>query len=126
MAEKWVQGELYPSVNNTDKQITRGLLSDYTKKKQSVAALANKQTLTVQQKQIYQRDKELVENITLAFELIQDEEVKRIIEHRFFKSRRHKNTSIHFRNIMGERTIERRIDKGIESIADSLKLWGII
>ncbi|BFH10679.1 hypothetical protein J6TS7_31740 [Paenibacillus dendritiformis] len=126
MAEKWVQGELYPSVTTADKQRTRILLTEYTKKKMMVDELSKRHNLTPQQKQIYQRDKRLVDNITLAFNLIQDEEVKRIIEHRFFKLRRYKNTSIHFRSIMSERTIDRRIDEGIQSIADSLKLWGII
>ncbi|GAF06805.1 hypothetical protein [Paenibacillus pini] len=58
--------------------------------------------------------------------MIQDPDVKRIIEHRFFKLKRYSTTVVYFENIMSGSTVDRYIDNGVGAIADSLKLWGII
>ena len=127
MAEKsWEQGELFPSVTAADKLFTRRLLENYMKNKQMVEAFARKSTLTEQMMKDYQKKREEVENIELAFNLIQDPEIKRIIEHRFFKLRRYKETINFYRGRMSDSTVDRYIDKGVETIADSLKLWGFL
>ncbi|MNL06605.1 hypothetical protein D3C87_1272450 [compost metagenome] len=128
MAEKtWEQGELFPSVTAADKLFTRRLLENYMKNKQMVEAFAHKTTLTEQMQRVYMEAKDEIENIELAVNLIQDPEIKRIIEHRFFKLRRYSKTIIFFMgNGMSESTIDRCIDRGVLSIADSLKLWGYL
>ncbi|MET3846859.1 hypothetical protein [Paenibacillus sp. OAE614] len=127
LAEKsWEQGELFPSVTAADKLFTRKLLENYMKNKQMVEAFAQKSTLTEQKQKVYLLRKEEVENIELAFNLIQDPEIKRVIEHRYFKIRRYKETVIFYRGKMSDSTVDRYIDKGVEAIADSLKLWGFL
>ncbi|MFE9279365.1 hypothetical protein ACPC37_34685 [Streptomyces griseoincarnatus] len=121
-----VQMEIYPSVTDEDKLTTRALLRQYPKIKALLSALAAKEEMTPHDKIIYAENKRLLEYIDMAVGLILDDEVKRIIEHRFFRSRRYTLTSIQFRSIMSERTIDRRIDEGVETIAESLKLCGIL
>lgn len=128
LAEKtWEQGELFPSVTAADKLFTRKLLENYMLNKQMVEAFAQQATLPDQKQKVYQSKKEEVENIELAFNLIQDPEVKRIVEHRFFKLRKWKETVKYYNGRgMSEKTVDRHIDKGVEAIADSLKLWGYL
>ncbi|MGN7359474.1 hypothetical protein ACTHPF_20465 [Paenibacillus sp. SAF-054] len=120
------QGELWPSITEIDKLKTRKLLEEYMKNKQMVMAFSQKANLPDQMRKVYETKKEEIENIELAFNLIQDTEVKRIVEHRFFKLRRYKDTVIFYRGSMSESTVDRYIDKGISAVADSLKLWGIL
>lgn len=120
------QGELYPSVTAADKSFTRGLLEDYILNKQMVEAFARQSTLPEQKLKVFHLKKEEVENIELAFNLIQDPAVKKIIENRFFKLRKWKETVNFHSGGYSERTVDRYIDKGVEAIADSLKLWGYI
>ncbi|MEC0370868.1 hypothetical protein [Paenibacillus chibensis] len=120
------QGELWPSVTDTDKLKTRRMLEDYMKNKQMVMAFSQKNTLPDQMKKVYQEKKDELEIIELAFNLIQDPAVKKIIENRFFKLRKWKETVNYHSGGYSERTVDRYIDKGIEAVADSLKLWGFI
>lgn len=115
-----------PRVTKQDKQATKDLLRDYPKMCQMVMGLSHKQELTQQEQQIHDSYKHLAEHVLLAHSLILDDEVKRIIEHRYFKSRSYVLTSIQFRSIMSERTIDRRIEKGVTMITETLKLWGVI
>jgi hypothetical protein len=114
------------AVTKNDKQATKELLKDYPKMSQMITGLSHKQELTQQEQQVNKVYKHLVEHVHLAHSLILDDEVKRIIEHRYFKSRSYMLTSIQFRSIMSERTIDRRIEKGVSMITESLKLWGVI
>jgi hypothetical protein len=63
-----------------------------------------------------------VQLINQAVSIILDPEVRRVIDYRFLKGQRHKDTIIHFRSIMSDRTVDRRIQDGIESVANTLKL----
>ncbi|WP_339321388.1 hypothetical protein [Paenibacillus sp. FSL W8-0194] len=120
------QGELWPSVTETDKLKTRKLLENYVKDKQMVLAFSRKSNLPEQMQKVYQAKKDEVEIIELALNLIQDDQIKRVIEHRFFKLRRYTDTVMFYSGCMSNSTVDRYIDKGIAAIADSLKLWGII
>lgn len=120
------QGELWPSVTEIDKLKTRELLEDYMKNKQMVMAFSQKDRLPDQMRNVYETKKEEIENIELAFNLIQDPAVKKIVENRFFKLRKWKETVKYHSGGYSERTVDRYIDKGVEAIADSLKLWGCL
>ncbi|HEY2493257.1 MAG TPA: hypothetical protein VGI33_10135 [Paenibacillus sp.] len=117
---------LISSISVSDKQTTRVLLKDYPKMCQMLMGLSHKPELTPQEQQVNKQYKQLVDSLLLAHSLILDEEVKRIIEHRYFKNRSYVLTSIQFRNVMSERTIDRRIEKGVAIMTESLKLWGVI
>lgn len=122
----YIMNAVLSAVTKHDKQATKALLRDYPKMCQMVMGLSHKQELTQQEQQVNKSYKHLVDHVLLAHSLILDDEVKRIIDHRYFKSRSYVLTSIQFRSIMSERTIDRRIEKGVTMITESLKLWGVI
>ncbi|WP_449603492.1 hypothetical protein [Paenibacillus sp. Marseille-Q9583] len=86
----------------------------------------NKEVLTEQETDELLRFKHKVREIDAAFELILDDEVEAIIKHRYVDARKHKLTIATFRATTSEATINRRIDVGVETIAESLKLAGVI
>ncbi|MBP2002574.1 hypothetical protein J2Z69_003660 [Paenibacillus shirakamiensis] len=109
-----------------DKLNMRDALNQYMKNKRMIDQLSKQATLTPRQTEILELEKWSIENIDMAFQMIEDEEVKRIIEHRYIKLGRHKDAVMYYRSIMSERTIDRRINAGIESMARTLKLWGVL
>ncbi|MEK4882347.1 MULTISPECIES: hypothetical protein [Paenibacillus] len=64
--------------------------------------------------------------IDRAFELIEDDEVMAIIKHRYVNARKHKLTLLKYTANTSTATINRRIRVGVATIADHLKLAGII
>ncbi|WP_154116967.1 hypothetical protein [Paenibacillus monticola] len=67
-----------------------------------------------------------VREINRAFELIEDDEVMAIIKHRYVNARKHKLTLLTYTATTSTATINRRIGVGVATIADHLKLAGII
>ncbi|KAF6618278.1 MULTISPECIES: hypothetical protein [Paenibacillus] len=121
------QMELYPSITEADKKAVRKLLGNYPKMRLTVESLGRKESLTAEERQVYQEWSKLITELDMAINLILDDEVKKIIEHRFIKGRKYKFTVIQFQNHgMSVNTIDRRIDEGVKSIAETLKLCGIL
>ncbi|WP_025720233.1 hypothetical protein [Paenibacillus sp. 1-18] len=121
------QMELYPSITEADKKAVRKLLGNYPKMRLTVESLGRKESLTAEERQVYQEWSKLITELDMAINLILDDEVKKIIEHRFIKGRKYKFTVIQFQNRgMSVNTIDRRIDEGVKSIAETLKLCGIL
>ncbi len=120
--------EIFPSVTDEERQAVKELLREYPRIKLGVSRLEKQieagEEITAAEQETLNSHGKLIKDIDDAIALIIDEEVRQIIIDRYFKSRRHKYTVLKFRANMGERTIDRRIDKGIETIAESLKMWG--
>lgn len=123
-----LQLEIFPSVTEEDRQAVKNLLSEYTRIKSGVSRLNSRvdsgESITAEEQETLINHGKLIKDIDDAIALIIDAEVRQIITDRYFQSRRHKYTVLKFRGSMGERTIDRRIEKGIETIAESLKMWG--
>lgn len=121
------QMELFPSVTAAEKLETRNLLKDYTKMRMAVQKLSKKDVLNKKEQEIMDEWPRLINEIDTAVELILDEEAKDIIKYRYIRGRKYKYTIIHFKGYgMSETTIDRRIDEGVRSIAETLKLCGIL
>ncbi|MOA54764.1 hypothetical protein D3C78_1784380 [compost metagenome] len=60
--------------------------------------------------------------IDRAVNLIQEDDVKRMIDVRYIKGQPHHVTIARF-EVWHPSTVDRKIKKGIESIANTLKLW---
>ncbi len=127
MGEALEQMEIFPSVTDAERQAVKTLLKRYPKMRVTVKALGQKTELTDKQQQVYASWGKIVEEINTAFSLILDEDVKRIFEHRYLKGQKYASTvDLFWSEQCSERTIDRRIAVGVDTIAEHLKLCGII
>lgn len=118
------QMELYESVTETEKLIVRSMLRRYPRMKLGAEMLSQKER-NERQQALYIDWKSQVENIDIAVKLIMDKEVRELIEYRFIKGNPRKAAVVKFR-LVTDRSVDRWIDEGIESIASTLKLMGPI
>lgn len=150
----WGQGELFPQANLEEIQRTKFLLGKYTnmislmrdfekfendlkqttidgeaarridKDELHADKTANATILIEKQRWVYQRYRFYTWYIERAYGLIQDYEAKKAVEYRYIQGYSFKETLLYFRHGLSDSTIRRRIDEGIESIANTLKLMG--
>jgi len=102
-------------VNNT-----KLLLESYEEMKMMIAGFSNID-LTDAQLSLYKQYVTQIQMIDLAVDCIGDDELKEIIQHRYLMGNRFTETLNKFAKNMDERTVNRRINKGIEAIARRLK-----
>ncbi|AIQ26947.1 hypothetical protein P40081_01035 [Paenibacillus sp. FSL P4-0081] len=126
MAMVWVQGELFPRADKMDKLAAKSLLSEYPKMRKAILNFERKETLTIQEETLFNNLKYKVQEIDAALELILDDDVKAILKHRYFTARKHHLTLETFGATNSTATINRRIDVGVRTIAECLKLSGMI
>lgn len=115
------QFTLFPEVNITDIKKTKTLLSKYIKLKVDVEGYDAQCSEKINER--FMRAKKTKDKIERAAALIIDEDVRRVVAFRFLKGNNRKATVLRFCNIMSESTVDRYIDRGIISIACTLKLW---
>ncbi|MDQ0876780.1 hypothetical protein QFZ77_005439 [Paenibacillus sp. V4I3] len=115
------QFSLFPEANAADIVRTRYLLSRYMKLKADVEGFETNNLS--EGSEILKEAIKVKSNIEKAADLIIDNDTRRIIDFRFLKGNNRKTTILRFKSIMSESTIDRYIEKGIESIAQTFKLW---
>jgi hypothetical protein len=149
------QMELFPSVTESDVEQTLNLLKVYRKVKihvtdyeQETANLelttietapgrlnddelysdktANAMILLQQQRKIYQKELLFTGYIEAAHRIIIDEDARKAIHYRYLQGYSHKETLLFFSRGTRNRTIERRLNLGILSIAETLKMRGVL
>lgn len=150
----WGQNELFPTASETEIQRTKFLLckfksmvlimSDYegfTRDMQQVAIdgeaarridqeelhadkAANAVILMEKQRWVYERYQLYTVSIRRATGLIQDKEARNAIQHRYIEGHSFKETILFFRQGLSDSTIRRKLDEGIRSISNTLKLMG--
>lgn len=151
---EWVQGELFSKATKNEIQQTKFLLEKYTNMialmrdfeafGQELAQVAvdgevgrridqddlhadktaNAVILTEKQKWVYEQYRFYTTMLRRAVGLIRDEEAKKAIDYRYIQGYSRKETILFFRHGLSDSTIDRRIDEGITSIANTLKLLG--
>ncbi|PZD96395.1 hypothetical protein DNH61_07745 [Paenibacillus sambharensis] len=118
-----LQDVKFPDVSKKDIVAVKKLLIDYKRNNAMCVVLKqNGERLSVQQQEVYRNCSEAVRYIDMALHLILDDEVRRIIEFRFIKGHRHKETVMYF-STMDERTVDRKISEGIKVVAEALMSW---
>lgn len=150
----WGQCELFPKATKEEINETKFLLDKYTKmlsliddyeqfeKEMAQVAIdgeaarridsddlhadktANAVILNEKQRWVYQQYKYYTEMLMRGFRLIRDEEVKKAIDYRYIQGYSRKETILFFRHGLSDSTIDRRLEDGVESIANTLKLIG--
>ncbi|WP_410770996.1 hypothetical protein [Fontibacillus sp. BL9] len=154
MAMAWGQGELFPKASKQEIQRTKFLLMKYKEMtilmqdfenyeeelKQTAVdgetarridqedlhadKTANAAILIEKQRWVYQQYKFYTQQLRRAWGLILDFEEKRAIDYRYIQGYSRKETLLFFRHSMSDSTIRRKIDDGVVSIANTLKLIG--
>lgn len=119
------QMELFPEATKDEIKAAKSLLSRYRRMKLMVEDFERTgiEGLAPKQKAVYNAYKLRVQSIDRAVNLILDPEIKRVLEKRFIKGESHKVTVLHFGSSMHPSTVDRKINKGIELVANTLKLW---
>lgn len=122
--------EIFERVTKVERNEVKQLLTGYPKMALQVKDLRRRDpaTLTPNQLKKLSEDGPKVDEINVAVGLIIDEDVKKIFEHRYIKGVKYSGTLDTFwqKNGRSERTIDRRIGVGLDTIAEHLKLCGII
>jgi len=117
------QIEIFPAVTDDEKRAVRTLLERYPRMKTMCLALERRTNRTDREEDVRRVYRRITDDIDTAVNLIVDDEVRRVLEERYFRSRTYKMTIFRFA-AMSPRTVDRRIEEGVETIAECLKLWG--
>jgi len=119
-----LQMELYPSATQADIKIAKALLSRYRKNKAIVSEFEKigPETLAHNKEIIYNTALKHTIDIERAVRLILDPEIREMIEHKYILGQRHKLTVLKYRG-MDQSTVGRKLNEGIESVAESMKLF---
>lgn len=129
MAMDWYgeQIELFPKATKSELKIAKAALSRYRRMKSVVDDFEVRgiDSLAPKQLAVYNAYKENVNVIDRTVNLIQDDDIKRMIDVRFIKGQPHHITISRF-GYWHPSTVDRKLNKGIESIANTLKLWSDI
>ncbi|ETT58198.1 hypothetical protein C172_27663 [Paenibacillus sp. FSL H8-457] len=120
-----VQMEFYESVTEEERTAAKMLLRRYIRMRKIVDELGACDVLNEKQQIIYEDWKFKTENIERAIRVIVDMELRAMMEYRFMKGNPRKAAVIRW-NRIHERTFDRRIVDGVESVASTLKLWGVV
>lgn len=150
----WGQGELFPSANESEIQRTKFLLGkykemmmlmqDFERFEQELKQVAidgevarridqtdlhadktaNATILIEKQRWVYKRYQFYTHQLERAQRLIKDEEARKAVEYRYIQGYSRKETILFFRRSLSDSTIKRKIDEGVESVANTLKLIG--
>lgn len=121
-----VQMEIWPSVTEEDVKAAKQLLQKYPLICRRIEVYSQKENLSSMEEAALLDAMRKKAEIEAGFKLILDDQVKRILEHRYIKGHKHKHTRLRFESAYSVSTINRRIEAGVKTVAECLKLAGII
>lgn len=123
-----IQLELIPSADERDiDRVVELLMYDYPQWKATLMVLNNMEGLTADQASKQAAYSIQISAVETAINAIMDKEARDIINHKYVKAARRKYTVARFRNEgLSESTVDRRIKKGLKSIANTLKDCGML
>jgi DNA-directed RNA polymerase sigma subunit (sigma70/sigma32) len=128
MQDIWKTGSVgaFPKASKPEQARVKQQLAEYHKMMQYLKDFEQYglDRLPIAQQEQYRLYKHLTDELKRAADLILDEEERNIIAFRYLQGNRHKTTVLRYRAIMDERTVDRRLLAGIESVANTFKLWG--
>ena len=114
-------------ITKEDKSAVKRLLSHYPKMMGTIEALRRKENRTKLEEQTLESWGRIVNELDSAIKMIEDKETRRIVEHRYIKAKKYKLTvDLFYSENLSERTIDRRLNAGIESITEALKRSEVI
>lgn len=117
--------ELFPTANRSDMQATRSLLNRYTRMRKTADILAERIDMSEKECIVLGEYSQRADAVEMAVKLIMDDDVRRVMEFRFIRGNTRWGTVKRFESIT-DRSVDRRIVRGVESVAETLKLIGVI
>lgn len=117
-----MQLQLWEQATPDDIREAKQLLCRYRRLQTMHDSLRTKPELSEKQRDFLSYCLKCLQDIDQAVNLILDDEIRRIIEFRFLKGMQHKVTILHYNGMMHPSTVDRKIAKGIESVANTLKI----
>lgn len=123
--ERFEQIELFPRASAAEIEKAKELLDEYEQsiRLRSVLEEESIEELSETERASYRKVVAKIKRIERAVKLILDEEVRGIIEFRYINGNTYTTTVHHYTKMMDDRTVDRKLNKGIESVAESLKLF---
>ncbi|OPA77456.1 hypothetical protein BVG16_13445 [Paenibacillus selenitireducens] len=119
------QLELFPRATKEDIEATRQLLDEYVACVNNVKVLEEDgiEKLDPEEKKTYDKSVYKINRLNRAVKLIVNQDIREIIKYRYIEGNGHSLTIQKYAKVMDVSTVNRKINKGIESIADSLIKW---
>lgn len=117
-----LQLEFYEEATIEEVKQAKSLLTRYRRHKDLIAELEKIENLAPKQNRAYNAYLRANQAIERSVRLIVDSEIKRAIQMRYIEGIRRKDVVIHYR-FLDPSTVDRRVNRGIESVANSLKFF---
>lgn len=117
--------ELFPKADKTDQEEARSLLRRYSRMRKVAEALRTREALTDKEASVLTDCRQKADAVEMAVKLIMDDDVRRVMEFRFIRGNTRWGTVKRFESIT-DRSVDRRIVRGTVSVAETLKLIGVI
>jgi septation ring formation regulator EzrA len=112
--------ELFPEATPVEVSETKYYLTNYRRFIKIINTLEEIPERTDEQQAKYSTLKGMTDKIERAVNLIQDEEVRKMIEMRYIRGIQHKFVLHRFSSIH-QTTVDRRMNEGIKAIANTIK-----
>jgi len=124
MLDSFEQLELFPSATRSEVDQTKELLEEY----EQCLLLRDTfeedlQDLDESELESYKECVRKIKKIKRAAKSILDPTIREIIDYRYIQCNTYTSTVYHFASKMDDRTVERKMIKGIETIAEILKIY---
>lgn len=120
-----MQLELFPKATEEEIKRAKELLEEYEKCLAIRTNFENDglENLSADELKTYQKCIVKIKRIERAVKTILDSKIREIIEYRYIKCNNYTATAYHFTKEMDDRTLDRKLNKGIETVAEMLKLY---
>ncbi|RKN86758.1 hypothetical protein [Paenibacillus ginsengarvi] len=113
--------ELFPKATDEEIGETKDSLTEYQRFRGIVQELGSRPNRTEKQEIKYAEAKAFIDVVERAIRLIQDQETRKMMEMLYLRGERHKVVVLHFGSIMHPATVDRKIKKGIRTVANTIK-----
>lgn len=118
-----LQLDIFGEATAEEIEQAKSLLKRYRRQNDLLTELERMGNLSAKQQSAYNVYLQMNQAIERSVRLIGDHDIRKAIQMRFLEGVRRKEVVYHFRSKMVESTVDRRINKGIISIANSLKFF---
>jgi len=116
------QMELYEQASADEIRQAKTLLTRYRRHKDMITELEKIESLAPKQEKAYNAYVMATQSVERAVRLITDSEIRDVVIARFIEGARRKDVVIRYR-FLDPSTVDRRINRGIESVANTLKFF---